>query len=51
MISQSDFETPALYKDRMARLKSREALAGKLPGQDLIENKFGATTSQNITAI
>jgi hypothetical protein len=48
---QSDFQTPALYKDRMARLRSQEALAGKIPGQDLMENKFGAATAQGITAM
>jgi len=50
-VPQSDFETPAKYNERMARLRSREALGSKMPGQDLMENKFGAATSQGITAM
>lgn len=48
--AQSDFQIPEAYKDRMERLRMREATAGRLPGQDLIESQIGASTAQGITA-
>ena len=49
--TQSDFSVPEAYQERMKRLKMRETTAGSLPGQDLLENKIGASTAKGITAM
>lgn len=47
---QPKFQTPSGYAERSKRVRSREAMGGTVPGQDLIEQNISASTSQGIEA-
>jgi len=48
---QDNYQIPESKKEELKRKKLRAAMGGEMPGQNLIEQKIGASTSKGITAM
>jgi hypothetical protein len=49
-VPQPRYKIPKAHKERMSRLRAREALGSEMPGQQLMEQKIGAARASTITA-